>query len=151
MVQTHQFDLLRHQRCAFFFRFVLMNSIDRQRDIGLHGQPRKKRIALENEAAILTRTFARLAFDQHFTAIGFGQSSDAIYQCGLAGTGETENGDKLSFGDIEVDVVEHIGSRSGSVDKELADVLQGQNGKGVGHILFLKPCDCDWRNFVAAS
>jgi len=105
MVQSNQLNLLFYQCRTFFPGLVLVNRIDCQRDIGRNAEPGEQRIALENQAAILARTIARFAFDQNRTLIGFGQSGYAIYQSGLAGAGKTENGDKLSVGDVQTDVV----------------------------------------------
>src|SRR5262245_31210 len=75
-------------------------------DILRDRQPRKQRILLEDDAAIDTWTGHRLAIDLDDPAVRTDKAAENVEERALAAAGRSDNGDELTFRNVDVHVGE---------------------------------------------
>src|SRR5437899_7785258 len=67
-------------------------------DVLPHGEPRKKRVALEHHSAVRTRTFDWRAVEHHSARGRHVEASDDAQERGLAASGRTEDRNEIVVG-----------------------------------------------------
>jgi hypothetical protein len=103
-------------------------------DVGPRRPPREKRVLLEDHRAVQAGPGHRAPVDEHLTRGRCVQPGEQIEQGGLAGTAWPDQGDELTMGDVEGDVLQSgevlaLLIVSGGPQRELfRDVLQRDGG-----------------------
>ena len=129
-VEPHQIEQFIHPRGNLGWRRA--RQLRRDADIVGDAQMRKQPAALEHIADPSSQqdridVAYVLAFNRDRAGVRFDQPVGEPQQRGLAGTGAADDGQKLSFGDLERDVVD--GHHATGV-KGLADIRIGDQGRG---------------------
>ena len=83
---------------------------------------------MEHHSPLMTGAIDALAFVQHFPLIRCDQTRQEFHQGGFATARVSDDGDKLTFVQVEVDVVQHLAALA-AFTVGLVDVFELQHDK----------------------
>ena len=86
-----------------------MHRVNGKLHVLFHGEPRHQRVALEHHPPVGTRPIDRGTVHENLASVGFDQSGDGGDKRGFPRSGETQHGDELTLGYLEVETVQDRG------------------------------------------